>query len=164
MVRLADGTVWMCGQNDHGQLGIGTTTDSDVFVKVPLPAAATFSYDGGSAPDNGSAIVLLANGDVYAWGDNSRGQLGDGRTTRKPVKVPVEATALPSGHTWKAVATGGATSYVVDSAGDEYAFGNNAQGEVGGGTGDVVITPVLVLSGGVKLISSTADDALATVS
>jgi len=64
------------GGNSIGQLGNGTTTNSDVPVVVTgLGAVKKLAEDGQSA-----YAVLTKGGTVDAWGDNQSGQLGQGPT------------------------------------------------------------------------------------
>jgi alpha-tubulin suppressor-like RCC1 family protein len=71
-VVLADGSVQCAGQNQSGQLGNGTTADSDGFVAVTgLPARATSIAVGLHF-----ACATLSNQQVWCWGDNGTAQLG----------------------------------------------------------------------------------------
>jgi alpha-tubulin suppressor-like RCC1 family protein len=158
---LINGQVWDWGKNNFGQLGDGTTAFSDVPVEVALPGPVTQVYDGGDNPDNGQSLALLANGEVYGWGCDTHGQLGDG-ATRQTTPLPVEATALPAAMPFSAIATGGQTSYGIDANGNVWAWGDTASEQAGDGqSAGNVLTPVEVLSGATS-ISATADDSEAT--
>src|SRR4051812_111278 len=69
--QTAPGTVWAQGQNDHGQLGDGTTTVRGAPAQVgglgDVAAISAGRYH---------SLALMADGTVWAWGDNSVGQLG----------------------------------------------------------------------------------------
>ena len=146
------GTVWDWGRNNFGQLGDGNTKNSDVPVKVRLPAPAVEVYGGGGSKTNGESIALLDNGQVWAWGSDGSGQLGDGRTGTYS-EVPVEVRGL-SAVTY--VAMGGATGYAIDSSGNVWAWGANRNGQTGNGSDiDPVLEPQKVGSGFLE-ISATA--------
>jgi alpha-tubulin suppressor-like RCC1 family protein len=68
----SDGTVWMCGNNNFGQLGIGGTTDSNVVVQVP-------SMNNIVAIDCGTLHMLALRSDdtVWSWGYSNEGQTGN---------------------------------------------------------------------------------------
>ena len=118
-----NGNVWAWGQNNFGQLGDGIRSNfSDVPVEVDLPAPAVEVYAGGSTTENGQSLALLSNGEVYGWGNDSWGQLGND-ATEDAVATPVQATVLPSGVTWVYVATGGQDSFAIDSRGDLWEWG-----------------------------------------
>jgi alpha-tubulin suppressor-like RCC1 family protein len=159
-VLLANGQVWDWGKNNYGDLGNGNTRNSAVPVRVDLPGPAVEVYVGGDSKTDAQTLALLANGRVEGWGNNAWGQLGNG-TTARVTDRPVRASALPGGLTWQAVVTGGSASYVLDTAGNVYAFGDNANGEVGNKvSGANVLTPVEVMSG-VNNLSATAKDVVA---
>jgi len=86
---LSTGAYYDWGYNAAGQLGDGSTADSDVPARVGLPAAVRQVSQGGSGAANGQTVVVLADGAVLAWGDNQKGQLGDGSTTSSDVPVRV---------------------------------------------------------------------------
>jgi alpha-tubulin suppressor-like RCC1 family protein len=157
-VLLANGQVWDWGSNDLGQLGDGQSmtsiTESDVPVQVPLKAAAVQAALGGSLTTNGHALVALADGTYWAWGDDHYGELGDGRTTNEA--SPVEFIP-PAGVTYATLDASGGTSYAIDQAGDVWAWGEGNDGQIGnGGKATAQRTPVEVVSGGAGLISATA--------
>jgi uncharacterized repeat protein (TIGR02543 family) len=75
---LSDGTLATWGNNLHGQLGDGTTTNRSAPSLVPA-----FGRSGIAAITTGGdhTAALLDDGTLYAWGYNDFGQLGDGTTT-----------------------------------------------------------------------------------
>jgi alpha-tubulin suppressor-like RCC1 family protein len=161
---LKNGEVWDWGYDKFGELGNGTTgTNSDVPVQVALPSAAVQESTGGDDQTNGQSLALLTNGQVWGWGCNSDGQLGDG-TTSTADATPVRATALPGDVTFTEVISGGAHSLALDSEGNVWAWGNNDLSQVGnGGKSGNVLTPVKVLTGA-DMISATANDSVAHAS
>jgi alpha-tubulin suppressor-like RCC1 family protein len=70
----------LLGGNGVGQLGSGTTTDSDVPVAVSGITNAS-SVAGGAE----NTCALLATGGVDCWGYNDNGQLGNGTKTNSDV-------------------------------------------------------------------------------
>lgn len=128
---LSNGTYYDWGYNAAGQMGDGSTANSDVPVHVSLPAAVRQVFQGGSGPSNGQTIALLANGSVWAWGANTSGQLGDGSTVSSDMPVPVD---VPAGVHFITVSSGGNTSYAIDSADRLWAWGSNVNGQLGDGS------------------------------
>ena len=85
-----DGSVWGWGLDDSGQLGTGSATASLVGRTLPVRAAVAGVFTRVAA-GVGHSLALKSDGTVWAWGDNSSGQLGDGTTTRRLLAVPVAA-------------------------------------------------------------------------
>ena len=62
------GAVFAWGKNYDGELGNGTTTDSDVPVKVNLPAGTKVTAVAAGAEHS---LAVTSTGAVLAWGFNS---------------------------------------------------------------------------------------------
>lgn len=88
LIRKDDGTVYSIGNNFSGDLGLGLA-DEGYSVNVPTKITSLDKISKVVANDH-SAMVVSYNGDVYGWGANDAGQLGDGTTINKntPVKIP----------------------------------------------------------------------------
>jgi alpha-tubulin suppressor-like RCC1 family protein len=71
-------TVKCWGANDHGQLGLGA--DAAAFVTQPalVPGVTVFKETAGTKGESTCAIASDEN--MYCWGWNDDGQLGDGTT------------------------------------------------------------------------------------
>jgi alpha-tubulin suppressor-like RCC1 family protein len=156
---LSNGEYYDWGLNTDGQLGDGQHQESDVPVRVALPGPVTQAAQGGSYWTNGQSLVLLSDGSVWAWGDGQRGQLGDGvaRSRKSPGRVRV-----PGGVSFADLATGGATSYAVSTAGNVYAWGASYLGQIGDGRTRTELVPVLVTSGATG-VSATAGNVVINV-
>jgi hypothetical protein len=80
----ATGAVWAWGDNARGQLGIGTQVNSNIPVVVTgLPTGMVAARVGGE-----HSLALDSAGNVWAWGANQYGQVGNGTTAN--VLLPVE--------------------------------------------------------------------------
>ncbi|MFF2007639.1 Ig-like domain repeat protein [Streptomyces sp. NPDC058195] len=140
------------GYNQWGQLGNGVTGgESNVPVHVNLPAGTTATAVSCGA---GHCLALTAAGEVLAWGDNDFGQLGDGTVVSRNEPVPVN---LPAGTTVTSIAGGDDHSLALTSTGQVYAWGYNGGGQLGNGTTTNSSTPVLVhLPTGITVTSVAA--------
>lgn len=78
VVLRADGRVWATGA---GSLGNGTINPSTSYVTVRTGAATDLTnvIDIASAGDH--TLAVRADGTVWGWGTNARGQIGNGTTT-----------------------------------------------------------------------------------
>ena len=88
--RLTDGTARCWGSNTHGQLGDGTTIQRLTPVPVVLPSGTELLADIVDLHAGYDfSCALVASGDVYCWGWNDLGQLGDGTKVDRhaPTKV-----------------------------------------------------------------------------
>src|SRR5580704_1508207 len=123
---LAAVLVW--GDNRYGELGDGTTTQRDTPEVISLPGdvSATMVAAGGHF-----SLAASSDGKIYAWGDNSYGQLGDGTITQRDKPTLI---ALPGGVAATAVSAGTVFSLALGSDGKIYAWGDNSYGQLGNGT------------------------------
>ena len=86
------------------------------------PASIATIASGGFA-----GYALLTNGQVWAWGDDLEGQIGDGgawNLSTTPVEVPGLSGIV-------SIAAGANTAYALQSGGAVWAWGDNAQDELG---------------------------------
>ncbi len=145
----SDGWVYAWGNNLANQLGDGSSTRSPVPVAVAagaVPAGVTFT---AVSAGNVHTLAVGSDGNVYAWGNNNYGQLGEGSTAASSVPVAVAAGAVPAGVTFTAVSAGGFHSLALGSDGKVYAWGNNGSGQLGDGVGVNSSVPVAVAAGAV---------------
>ncbi|WP_164886666.1 RCC1 domain-containing protein [Piscinibacter defluvii] len=89
LALLADGRVYAWGNNADGQLGIGSNLNGTTPAQVGAPLPAGIVSIGAGA---NHSLAMDGAGNVWAWGRNTRGQLGDG--TRLPRDRPVQAAGV----------------------------------------------------------------------
>jgi len=68
------------GKNSNGQLGNGTTTQSNIPVEISTIGGIAFAPKAISAGSN-HGMLLTTTGTLYTWGFNGNGELGRGNTT-----------------------------------------------------------------------------------
>jgi alpha-tubulin suppressor-like RCC1 family protein/sugar lactone lactonase YvrE len=87
LARTTSGGLFAWGLNNLSQLGDGTTTNHSSPEAITLAAGVT--VESISAGDDDS-MAIGANGELYGWGLNGTGQIGNGNTTAASVPVAVE--------------------------------------------------------------------------
>jgi len=146
----SDGTAWDWGKNTVGQLGTGNLTNS----KVPIqPNGLTGIPVTSVAAGNEHSLALTGAGNVYSWGVNTHGELGDGTLVNRHAPVEVCAPGQSSPCTQflsnvTAVASHRSFSVAVRSDGSVVAWGLNDHGQLGDGTTTTRSIPVQVCAVG----------------
>jgi alpha-tubulin suppressor-like RCC1 family protein len=130
-----NGTVWAWGDGANGELGNGTDTATALSpVQVTGLTGVTSIVAGGDG-----AYALESNGTVWAWGDGTSGQLGDGTMANSDVPVQVHLTAPAT----QVTSTCG-SAYALTSHHQVFAWGENNAGQLGDGTKADAAGPRLV--------------------
>jgi alpha-tubulin suppressor-like RCC1 family protein len=146
------------GDNPFGQLGNGTTTASDIPVKVQLPPGTEVTTMRAGC---GHTLALTTTGRVLAWGYNGNGELGNGTTTSSLTPVRVK---LPQGTRVKAIRAGCFHSLALTTTGRVLAWGGGTFGQLGDGSvldSDVPVRVKLPAGTTVRAISAGSGHGLA---
>lgn len=141
-VVLEDGSLWVWGKNQNGQLGNGTSSN----INTPFKLEDSGVVDVALGID--FTMYLKSNGSLWALGVNDVGQLGDG--TYVSSTVPVEV--LTSGVV--AIAAGDRHGMIIKDDGSLWATGVNFDGQIGDNSNDNRPSYVQVVASGVAKISA----------
>jgi alpha-tubulin suppressor-like RCC1 family protein len=138
----ADGRLYAWGANADGQLGDGSTAPHHSPAVVALPAALGHAAWKQIAAGTSHSLALTTDGHLYAWGNNTSGELGNGARTDQttPVEVSLPASAGPTA--WAQVAAGTNHTLALTADGRLYAWGSNAWGQLGTGGPEKALLPV----------------------
>jgi alpha-tubulin suppressor-like RCC1 family protein len=148
--------------NGHDRLVtpcLGATLAANMFLsacnrptspKVFPPLIYTSITVGGE-----HSCATIASGVTLCWGRNTEGQLGIGTNTAN-WSLP-QVVQAPAGIGFRVVAAGGFHSCALTPVGVAYCWGDNQFNQVGDGTNEVRMTPVVVSAPtGVKFRALTA--------
>jgi alpha-tubulin suppressor-like RCC1 family protein len=149
-LALVGTSVWSWGDNSQGQLGKNST----ISFPWPRPLAGPDCPEYGTCGLHSISAIAAgafhslalkgtgaAAGTVWAWGSNSRGQLGDGTIGGREL-LPVQVMGIAD---VVAIAANGDSSYAIKSDGTIWAWGANDVGQLGNATQQDSGTPVQVL-------------------
>lgn len=136
----ADGSVWCGGENEHGQIGNGST----------VPSAAPGQITGGLsfvriAAGFRTTCGITISGELYCWGalqwNETYGIV--------PTEIATSPTLISADMPFRHVATGQGQTCALADDGTAYCWGLNAAGQLGDGTTTYRLTPTPV-SGDLK--------------
>ena len=86
-------------------------------------------------------LAVRSDGTLWSWGSNYYGALGLGNASNIIYSTP---TRVGTDTNWSKVAVGGKHSVALKTNGTLWAWGNNAQGQIGDGTNVNKYTPVMI--------------------
>jgi len=139
-----------------------TDADDTNFLNV----VRTLEEVGGVLPDTvalgyNHALAIKSDGTVVAWGSNSNGQLGIGENAGaddcNATDCNLAAVAVPGLSDIVKVVAGSDHNLAMDSSGNVYAWGDNANNQMGDDTGNNWYTPSQLSSTGVFNIDAKGD-------
>ena len=136
------------GRNDGAQLGDGSGVSGSHPPRIVAGVMTYTSLGAGAAHTCG----VTKYGDVYCWGANEHGQLGDGTGFARVAPVRVGGAGV-----YRAVHGGNAHSCALDITGAVRCWGDNSVGQLGDGTATSEYFPTLVRlpAGGVAAAVAT---------
>ena len=125
-----------------GSIGWIASREAHAADYVVAPQIATGYYH---------TLALHTDGTVYSWGQNTKGQLGNGSTAGRMAPILVSGLSRV-----KMVATGIRSSYAVKDDGTLWAWGMNENGQLGDGTTENRLLPVQItgIEGSITALSS----------
>ena len=133
LLLTSAGQVFSFGDNFYGQLGNSTNANNSAITANPAPMPVALPGPAAQvATGDQFSLVLLANGQLYAFGTNDEGQLGNANNDASIANPTPTLVALPT--TVAQIAAGEDFSLALTSGGQIYAFGNNEYGQLGNTT------------------------------
>ena len=142
------GRVWSWGNNDYGQLGLGYhASNTNVMTPQILPPFS--SPVTALAAGNRHVLVLTEDGQVFAWGDNSQGQVGSGDADGDGIlDQTIASTPYPIPGLAPVISIAAAAFHSLALTEDDQLFGwgNNGSGQISGTASPAFWAPTPVLN------------------
>ena len=119
-----DGTLWLWGKNDYGQLADADGSEDDSSIPTQEASAST---NWESVSTGAYHTVAIKDGEIWSWGRNNDGQIGDGTDG-----IAVTATQESTNSTnWAKVSAGGNTTAAINDDGEIWSWGAGDDGQLG---------------------------------
>ena len=157
------GGAWCWGNNNaHGELGNGSTASSPVPTPVSTLTSSVTALSTGIGPGGNSACAVTADGNVWCWGSNGYGLLGNGTSASASV-VPVQIAGFTGNVT--TVSVGMVSACAIVAGGSVMCWGTGTNGELGNNSTKTSLAPVQVtgLASGATAVSVGISYACAVV-
>ena len=120
-----DGTLWGCGYNYYGQIGLGDTTNRKAFMQITANTNDIKSFYCGE----NYTILLKNDGTLWACGANVYGQLGLGDTTNRKTFAIISTNT----NDVKSICCGNNYTFILKNDGTLWGCGYNNSGQLGFG-------------------------------
>jgi alpha-tubulin suppressor-like RCC1 family protein len=132
IVLMTNGTIYSCGLNDYGQLGIGTTTNQNTLQPMTMPLGRTATY---IAAGDTHTVAVMDNGTLYYCGPTRFDIPLDGTNSDYINKL----TAIKMNNlTASEVSSGSEHIIVLMRDGSLHGLGLISRGQLGNGTENTI--------------------------
>ena len=124
LILKNDGTLWICGWNDYGQLGLGDTVDRTTFTQITTTNISDIKsiYCGHEY-----TFMLKNNGTLWGCGYNTNGALGFGDTDYRTTFTIIGINT----NNIKSVYCGHYYTLILKNDGTLWGCGSNQYGQLG---------------------------------
>ena len=136
-----DGTLWLWGSNNNGQLGKNDTTNR---LSPEQTISGGTNWKQVSAGRLRHTAAIKTDGTLWLWGSNANGQLGDNTVTSR--SSPVQTVS--GGTNWKQLSSGWTSTAAIKTDGTLWLWGNNGSGQLGTDDTTSRSSPVQTVSAG----------------
>ena len=147
-----DGTLWVWGYNNNGQLGTNDTTTRTTPVTTFAGGTNWKQVSSG----NSHTVALLDDGgnkQLFLFGRNNNGQLGSPAADISPDQVEGNST------NWKQVSSGSRHCAAIKTDGTLWTWGRGNEGQLGNNDTSTRSTPVTTFAGGTNWKQVSAGNA-----
>ena len=147
-----DGTLWLWGRNNYGQLGNNTSSSAIINTVSPVQTISGGTNWQQVSCGESHTGAIKTDGTLWTWGSNGFGQLGDNTIVNK--SSPVQTVS--GGTNWKQVSAGELFTAAIKTDGTLWTWGRNGQtfpfvlvrGTLGDNTAVNKSSPVQTAAGG----------------
>jgi alpha-tubulin suppressor-like RCC1 family protein len=140
----SDNLAYCWGNDNYGQLGNNSTTQSQVPVAVNTSGVLSGKTIVSITTGNLHTCAIASDYQAYCWGYNVHGALGNNSTTDSHVPVAVNTSGVLSGKTIRSIAGGIYHTCAIASDYHAYCWGWNINGELGNNSNTESDVPVAV--------------------
>ena len=123
LILKNDGTLWGCGQNNYGQLGLGDTNNRTTFTEITTNADDVKSVYCGYD----HTIILKNDGTLWGTGYNGYGELGLGDSNNKTTFTQITTNT----DNIKQIYCGWGHTLILKNDGTLWGTGYNKDGRLG---------------------------------
>ena len=135
-----DGTLWAWGYDFYGQLGDGTIVNKSSPVTVAGGGTTWNTTTGTISAGYYSSAAIKTDGNLWAWGLNTFGQIGNNTTS---------TTSIPTlTQSWIQVADHSQSFAAIKTDGSLWTWGYNSYGQLGNNTNTTTLSPGTTIGGG----------------
>ena len=140
---INSGKLFCWGHNGSGQLGDGTNgvdiTDTSADKNIPTAVANDSDWTHISLGGD-HTCGIRNNGELFCWGANETGQLGDGTNGADRDDISADKnipTRIGNNSDWRDISLGWGHTCGIRNNGELFCWGYNSSGQLGDGTSRV---------------------------
>jgi alpha-tubulin suppressor-like RCC1 family protein len=156
-----DGTLWLWGRNNSGQLGTNDTIERSTPVTTFVGGNdwKQVACGDNNSVGNGFMVAIKTDGSLWTWGSNVSGELGTNNLTVRSTPV----TTFAGGNNWKFVSCGTNCVSAIKTDGSLWVWGRNTNAQLGNDDVSNSLTPITTFAGGTNWKQCLIDSSVLAV-